>query len=74
MHSEDLGKQHYPYKFRFFFLEYAKDLRIIVIKVEEFNHTNDALQTSALGGLGDIYNFRYRQENEFLVSTCYAKH
>ena len=65
MHSEDLGKQHYnnnnnnkAFKsqttFRIFFLKYAKDLRIIVIKVEEFNHTNDALQTSALRGLGDI--------------------
>jgi hypothetical protein len=30
------------------FLEYAKDLCIIVIKVEEFNHTNNTLLASAL--------------------------
>ena len=32
-----------------FFLKYAKDLCIVVIKAKEFKHTNDA--TSALGGL-----------------------
>jgi hypothetical protein len=37
----------------FFFLEYAKDLRIIVIK-KKFNHTNDTLLMSVLGGLTTI--------------------
>jgi hypothetical protein len=34
-----------------FFLKYPKYLCIIIIKVEEFNHTNDVLLASTLGGL-----------------------
>ena len=36
---------------RIVFLKYVKDLFIIIIKVELFDHTNITLLTSTLGGL-----------------------
>jgi hypothetical protein len=52
-----------------FFLEYAKDLRTIVIKIEKkFEHTNEARLVSALRGLQN-----YRLDSPSIIFRYYTK-
>jgi hypothetical protein len=52
------------------FLEYAKGSYIIVIKVEEFNHPNNMLVASVLGGLQDYGPIHLAYNPSF--SVCFS--